>query len=155
MPHLKRHGGGWAGSNAFRLMPGDAPQDAPMQATVAHAAGDHLVQIAYAWHHPRDGEQHGLLVLGPGPEAGAVIALWGDSWHQSPEARALVGTADGDIARVGYTYSGDWRWEIEVDASSPDTLIVTMDNIIPSSAATDEMPAGPYVAMRAVLRPAA
>lgn len=155
MLQLQRHEGVWAGANAFRLMPGDEPASAPMRATISSAAGGQLTQIAYTWSHADDGEQDGLLVLGPGGEPGAVAAFWGDSWHQGPEPRTLLGTTRGAVVTVGYAYSGDWRWEVEIDASDPDALALTMRNIVPASAARDGMAPGPYAAMHAVLRRAA
>ncbi|MBF6618782.1 MAG: hypothetical protein ITG02_00945 [Patulibacter sp.] len=151
MRELGRHEGAWAGSNAFRLMPSDRPADAPMTVAISSGAGGHLAQIAYAWTHPSDGAQEGLLVIGHGAESNAVVAFWADSWHQSPEPQSLDGTIEEDVVTAGYEYSGGWRWEIVVDAAVADRLTVTMRNVIPESAATDAMSAGPYDAMRAVL----
>lgn len=122
-----------------------------MRATVSSAANGELTQIAYSWEHPADGEQDGLLVLGPGGEPNAVAAFWGDSWHQGPEPRTLEGTVADGVVTVGYAYSGEWRWEIVVDAATPDQLTLTMRNVVPASAAIDEISAGPYAAMNAVL----
>lgn len=152
MRELGRHEGAWAGSNAFRLMPSDPPADAPMTVTISSAAGGYLAQIAYAWTHPSDGAQQGLLAIGHGAESNAVAAFWADSWHQSPEPQSLDGMIEDDVVTVGYEYSGGWRWEIVVDTAVADRLALTMRNVIPDSAATAEMPAGPYAAMRAVLR---
>ena len=59
---------------------------------------------------------------------------------------------EGDVVTVGYTYSGEWRWEIALEPAIPDRLTLTMSNVVPASAATDEIPAGAYAAMSADLR---
>ena len=151
MRELGRHDGAWGGTNGFRMMPSDPLQEAPTSAVVSRAASGLLVQVAYTWEHPGDGVQEGLLVLGQGGEPNAIVAFWADSWHQSPEPRSLEGTIEDGVVTVGYDYSGEWRWEIVVDVAELDRLTVTMNNVIPDSAATAEMPAGPYAAMRAVL----
>ena len=151
MQHLEGHSGPWSGSNAFRLMPGDAPALAPISAAVVLAAGGAVAQVAYSWHHSADGPQDGLLMIGRGSGEGAAAAFWGDSWHQRPEPRHLDGVLDGGVVTVGYSYAGDWRWEIVVDATSPNRLVLTMNNVVPESAATAEMGAGPYAAMEAEL----
>lgn len=152
MHHLERHGGVWVGTNGFRLMPSDPLHDAPMSASISRAANGELAQIAYTWAHPEDGDQDGLLVLGRGEAPNAVTAFWGDSWHQSPGPRTLEGTLEGGVVTVDANYGGDWRWEIVVDAATPDRLTLTMNNVIPRSAATGGKAAGPYAAMNAVLR---
>ena len=152
MGQFEQHEGVWVGTNAFRLMPGDVPSDAPMKATISRAAKGALTQIAYTWVHPDDGEQDGLLVIGHGEESSTAVAFWGDSWHQSPEPRTLEGTIDGEAVTLVYNYGGDWRWEVIVDASAPDQVVLTMNNVIPESAATAEISAGAYAAMRAELR---
>ncbi|MDO9353040.1 MAG: hypothetical protein Q7T55_05065 [Solirubrobacteraceae bacterium] len=151
MAILDAHTGDWAGSNGFRLMPSDPLADAPMRASVALAANGGLTHVTYTWTHPDDGEQEGLLVLGPGEAPGTVVAFWGDSWHQKPEPRLLHGTNDGAVVTVGYVYGGDWRWEIVLDGSEPDRLTLRMDNVIPESAASADLAAGPYAAMSAAL----
>jgi hypothetical protein len=151
MPILDAHTGDWAGTNGFRLMPSDSLAQAPVTASVTLVAKGGLTQITYTWSHPDDGEQSGLLVLGPGEEPGTVVAFWGDSWHQKPEPRVLDGRIDGATATVGYTYGGDWRWNIVVDASDADRLTLRMDNVIPASAANADLAAGPYPAMLAEL----
>lgn len=123
-----------------------------MSATVSRAASGLLVQVAYTWEHPADGVQEGLLVLGQGGEPDAIAAFWADSWHQSPEPRSLEGAIEDGVVTVGYDYSGEWRWEVVLDFAAADRLTVTMNNVIPASAATAEMTAGPYAAMRAVMR---
>ena len=119
----------WTGSNAFRLMPTDAAHDAVATAEVTQGAGGNLVSIAYTWLHPDDGAQDGLLVLGPGPDDSAV-ALWGDSWHQTPAAQVLTGSVEAGVWTVGHDYvPGQWRWRIVVDASAPAELALRMENV--------------------------
>lgn len=123
-----------------------------MTARVAPAARGGLTQVAYAWTHPEDGDQEGLLVVGPGDAPGSVVAFWGDSWHQQPEPRTLEGTAEAGVVTVAYAYAGEWRWEIVLDTTEPGALTLTMRNVVPASAASDSMAAGPYAAMAATLR---
>ena len=119
----------WTGSNAFRLMPTDAPHAAVAAAEVTVGAGGNLLSLAYTWLHPDDGAQDGLLVLGPGAE-GTAVALWGDSWHQTPEAQVLTGTVDSGVWTVGYEYvPGQWSWRVTVDASAASELLVVMENV--------------------------
>jgi len=152
MRQHERHEGTWAGTNAFRLMPDDPASEAPMTARVARAAGGGLTQIAYTWAHPEDGRQDGLLVLGAGEDPSTAVAFWGDSWHQRPQPRILHGVVGGGVASVGYDYAGDWRWEVVVDTTDPEALRLTMNNVVPVSAAEGDEEAGPYAAMSAVLR---
>jgi len=152
MRQHERHEGTWAGTNAFRLMPDDPASEAPMTARLTRAVGGGLTQIAYTWTHPEDGQQDGLLVLGTGDEPGAAVAFWGDSWHQRPQPRTLPGVVGGGVVSVGYDYAGDWRWEVVVDTADPEALRLTMNNVVPASAAEEDEAAGPYAAMSAVLR---
>lgn len=138
----------WTGSNAFRLMPTDAAHDAVATAEVTEGAGGNLVSLAYTWLHPDDGAQDGLLVLGPAREDSAV-ALWGDSWHQTPAAQVLTGSVEVGVWSVGYDYvPGQWRWRIVVDTSDAEELLVRMENV----ALDDETP--PYAAMDLRVHPA-
>ncbi|GAB3459620.1 hypothetical protein AB1207_08510 [Kineococcus endophyticus] len=123
--------GTWTGENAFRLLADDAPHPAPATAVVQVSGA--MTTVAYTWEHPDDGPQAGLLALGPAdgtPDAGPVVALWGDSWHQAPEARVLTGRVheDGTVV-VAYDYAeGRWRWEVAL-ASDADALALRMDNV--------------------------
>lgn len=149
---LIEHAGRWAGTNAFRLMPGHPAQHAELTATVSTAAANLMTVIAYTWVHHEDGPQDGLLVLGPGSEANGVTAFWGDSWHQSPHPVTLTGTSTNERVTVGYDYGGGWRWQIRVDTADPAALTLSMDNVVPASAATDTLPEGPYRAMTATVQ---
>lgn len=151
MSALTGHAGSWTGTNGFRLMPADPLHEAAATARVGDAAAGHLTEVAYTWSHPQDGAQDGLLVVGPGDAPGTVVAFWGDSWHQHPAPKVLDGATDGGIVTVGYSYSGDWRWEIVLDATAADALTLTMNNVIPESAAGDGMAAGAYPAMQTTL----
>lgn len=133
-------------------MPTDAPHDASATAHVSSAAAGNLTAIAYTWSHPQDGAQDGLLVVGPDEESEGVVALWGDSWHQSPPPKVLSGAIEDGVITVSYEYAGDWRWQITVDATDAELLGLRMDNVVPESAATDGVAAGPYPAMVTDLR---
>jgi hypothetical protein len=93
----------------------------------------------------------GLLVLGPGEEAGTVVALWGDSWHQAPSPKWLTGVIDDQVITVGYSYADEWEWTISVDATDSDSLRLRMNNVVPLSAVADDQSAGAYWAMQANL----
>ena len=147
---LSDHEGPWTGTNSFRLMPTDEPHVAPATAQVSHGAGGQLALLRYTWSHAEDGGQDGLLVLGPDEEEGRVVALWGDSWHQSPAARTFSGSVEDGVVSTELTYGGDWRWIIVVDASDPEMLRLRMDNVVPASASPDR--AGAYWAMQLDLR---
>lgn len=151
MSALAGHAGSWTGTNGFRLMPEHPLHEAPATARVGPAAAGHLAAVTYTWSHPEDGDQDGLLVVGAGEEPGALVAFWGDSWHQHPSPRVLAGSSQDGVLTVGYAYSGDWRWEIVLDATATDALMLTMNNVVPASAAGDGMAAGAYPAMRAAL----
>lgn len=118
--------------------------------TVSLGAGGSVAVIAYTWSHPEDGDQDGLLAVGASEEAGGVVGLWTDSWHQSPASVVVAGRpGDGgdQLLSVGYEYAGDWRWRVTIDATSADALRIHMDNIVPASAAVDGQPPGAYAAM--------
>jgi hypothetical protein len=134
MGFLSSHQGSWTGTNKFRLMPTDEPYADSATATVSVAAGGIVATIAYTWSHPETGAHDGLLVLGPDEEHGRVIALWGDSFHQSHAARAISGVAEESVVTLRSTYGGDWEWIITVDASDAETLRIRMDNVVPESA---------------------
>ena len=116
------------------------------------AAAGNLIQMVYTWSHREDGAQDGLLVAGPTEEPPGAVALWGDSWHQSPEPKVLVGRTNEGVLTVSYAYGGDWQWQITVDATNADLLVLRMDNIVPQSAATEGVVAGAYPAMVTELR---
>lgn len=145
--------GGWAGTNGFRLMPGDDFAHAPATLAATIGAGGHLITVAYTWEHPADGHQEGLLALGSGEGPGSLVALWSDSWHQQPAARSLAGRLNSPaVAELEAEYGGGWRWRISLDATNPAHLRLRMDNVIPADQATGEIAAGPYAAMLMTLR---
>ena len=140
--------GPWAGINGFRLMPTDPLAKFPATATVTLAAGGHLTSVAYTWEHPDDGLQDGLLVIGSGGEDGALVAMWGDSWHQKPAPMSLSGgRGAGTAVQLEGDYGGGWSWRIVFETTDSDNLRMRMDNVIPAEHATAEIPAGPYPAM--------
>lgn len=131
MTSLAGRAGTWTGQNAFRLLPADAPHTAPATAVVQVAGA--VTTLAYAWSHPDDGDQTGILTVGPGDGEGSVVALWGDSWHQAPPVRVLLGTSTGSSGgpsvTAGYDYvEGQWRWEVTLSAAG-DGLELRMDNV--------------------------
>jgi hypothetical protein len=72
-------------------MPADSLHIAAASMNVSTAAAGNLTAMTYTWSHPGDGAEDGLLVVGPNEGPGAAVALWGDSWHQAPEPKVLVG----------------------------------------------------------------
>ena len=151
METLGKHVGDWRGSNDFRLMPTDPVHTAPAAATVAMAAGGTLATITYTWSHPEDGEQEGLLVVGLGEDEGAVVAFWGDSWHQHPSPKMLLGTVDGGVVTLDYEYGEGWRWQIFVDVSDEALLQLRMDNVVPDAGEGADFRGAVYSAMVASL----
>jgi hypothetical protein len=145
--------GTWSGSNGFRLMPTDQLAEAPASAVVATPAGGHDLLVTYAWVHPADGPQEGVLLVGaPDEESQVVSAGWGDSWHQKPSILVLTGSLHGSVLELTADYGGGWQWLITLDAASDDRLLMTMYNVVPAEYATDETEAGPYPVMIAELR---
>jgi hypothetical protein len=102
--------------------------------------------------HPDDGEQDGLLALGPAEEPGAVLALWGDSWHQKPTAAPLRGETGPASVTLSYTYAEGWEWRITLTAEGSDVLRWRMDNVVPSSSAAGAAGVLTYWSMDATLR---
>jgi hypothetical protein len=145
---LQEFDGTWAGTNGFRLMPSDPFAELPARLTLSHGAGGHLASVAYWWQHPDDGLQDGLLVVGPGTDAGSVVAMWGDSWHQKPAPMLISGTNTPETTlEFEADYGGGWRWRIILDAIDKANFRLQMDNVIPDSHATADKPAGPYPVM--------
>lgn len=149
MQPLAEHTGTWTGTNQFRQMPTDEPHRAPATAALALAGRGTIAVLSYTWTHPADGPQDGQLMLGPDDEPGAVLALWGDSWHQSPAVKVLHGQLVEDGASVEYAYAEGWLWRIALTAADPATLRLQMDNVVPENPVG---PAGAYWAMLAELR---
>ncbi|MEV4703063.1 hypothetical protein [Actinoplanes sp. NPDC049316] len=143
--------GSWAGTNGFRLMPGDPLAEAPATVTVTTAAGGHLTLVAYTWAHPGDGQQDGLLMIaaaGEDARDGSLVAVWGDSWHQKPATMSLPGGPAGEASFVfAGDYGGGWGWRIRFDATDPENLRMGMDNVIPAEHASGDEVAGPYPVM--------
>jgi hypothetical protein len=148
-----RLAGAWRGTNGFRLMPTDDLYETPATAALTTAANEHVLVVTYAWTHPDDGPQDGMLVVGsPDDERQLVTAAWGDSWHQKPNLRMLTGTLGERRLEVTAEYGGGWAWMISLDGHRGDRLALTMYNVIPVEHATDEAPAGPYSVMVGELR---
>lgn len=151
MQSLGEHRGSWAGTTRFRLLPSDGPHEGTAIATVSAGAGGHLTSLAYTWEHPIDGPQDGLLVFGAAEDPDRVVALWGDSWHQTT-AQVLTGVVDGRAVTLRCTYGGDWEWIITVDQTDTETLRIRMDNVVPASMAAEGHSSGAYWAMDTELR---
>ena len=151
MGFLAEHLGGWRGTNAFRLKPDDPPYEAAADARVSAAVRGHLTEVAYTWSHPESGEHSGLLVLGSAEDPPGVVAMWSDTFHQSPAAGRLTGTSEDGSLTVGCSYAGDWEWKIAIDTSDPARLVIRMDNVVPESAAVHGFSPGAYWAMKADL----
>ncbi len=138
------HVASWTGTNEFKLMPDEAPATADFAADVSVAAGGDLLAVAYRWAHPADGAQDGLLTLGLSEEPSTAVALWADSWHQSPTAAVMTGRLERAVVTFVYEYAEGWVWQTVLDATDPDTLTLRMDNVVPDG--------DPYPAMLATLR---
>ena len=146
------YAGEWVGSNGFRLMAADELATRPASATLSPAAGGHLLSFAYQWEHPDDGPQDGLLVVGvSGDDAGTLIALWGDSWHQQPEARPMPGELVSGAMHLAAEYAEGWEWRIILESEGP-ALRMRMENVVPAGGTTGSAPSEPYVVMLMELR---
>jgi hypothetical protein len=130
-------------------MPNDPLAEAPARVTVTTAAGGNLASIAYWWEHPDDGPQDGLLVVGPSDDGGALVAMWGDSWHQKPAPMMFSGSRDstGTTLELEGEYGGGWGWRVRFDATDTTSFRMQMDNVIPADQATAEIAPGPYPVM--------
>ncbi len=150
---LGRWVGSWRGTNGFRLMPTDDFHEAPATGQLATAAGGHDLLLTYTWAHPVDGPQDGVLLVGsPEPGQQGVTAAWGDSWHQNPSILTLTGTLAEGHLDVTADYGGGWQWVISLAGEHEDALVLTMQNVIPEEHASEQVSAGPYVAMVAELQ---
>lgn len=154
MQALAKHQGSWTGTNGFRLMPTDEPFEAPATVEISSAAGGHLTVVGYTWVHADDGPQDGLLTIGAaeqeGEKEGKAVALWGDSWHQKPNPTTLTGSLADGVLTLSCLYAGDWEWIITLDTTSPDELLLRMDNVVPPSAGDH---ATTYWAMKLTAQP--
>ncbi len=139
--------GTWVGSNGFRLMPDDPLQEFPATVSVTTAAGHHLALVTYTWEHPDDGPQDGVLLVGPAGEGEALVATWGDSWHQKPAPMTLTGerTATGFALEAGY--GGGWAWRIRLSLADEGAVLFEMDNVVPPEHGGTELPQGAYPVM--------
>ncbi|MQA03225.1 MAG: DUF1579 domain-containing protein [Streptosporangiales bacterium] len=124
--------GTWVGTSRMRLMPDDPYGESPATATVRPAARGSFATVAYTW--TTDGvEQDGFLLLGDGADPGTAVAVWCDSWHQSPHWMTCEGTVqDQRITVAGSYLGGDTTagWRIRIDASDPAVLRIAMDNVL-------------------------
>jgi hypothetical protein len=123
----------------------------PASATLSLAANTHVASLAYQWEHPDDGPQDGLLVFGQGADAGSVVALWGDSWHQQPDVRIVNGRIADNTVHLAADYGGGWEWRIAI-AADASGLLMQMQNVIPPDRANPDKPAGPYEVMHMELQ---
>lgn len=126
--------GQWRGTNKLRVMPTDP--FAPSQATlrIALIAHNNYALLTYTWAD-KDQPQDGVLLLQGGARPGEVQAVWGDSWHQTPQWMELKGAFEGGVIRLKGDYSFENKpcsWRIAIDVRDGGELRMTMDNVIPS-----------------------
>jgi len=128
------HGGSWSGTNGFRLMPSDPFYEATMKADVSSSAGALSPRSRTRGRTRRTGHRTGswssgrvrssLPWLRSGPTRGTRAAGPGSSrarWN-------------GRRFGVGYEYAPGWQWQITIDATSADALVLQTDNVVPTSA---------------------
>ncbi|WP_199433981.1 hypothetical protein [Qaidamihabitans albus] len=108
--------------------------------------------MAYAWQHPEDGPQDGLLVVSSDTDSHeAVKAAWVDSWHQAPAIVLLRGTVRHGEVELSYNYDDGAGWIISFASGTEGDFHLAMYNVVPNAHATTDLPAGPYLVMTAEL----
>ncbi len=91
--------------------------------------------FGYEWSYEGD-PQTGLILIAGDEEKGTVSMGWSDSWHQNGSVLNLTGqmtaskaTASGEYVVEGYDPCG---WEIEIEQTSDDEMVLRMTNVDPS-----------------------
>lgn len=145
MNPLEQVVGSWAGRSTFRLMPTDAFASGESSATSTSEADGWGWLLRYAWVHPDDGAQSGVLLLGSPDADGSVSAAWLDSWHQKPGFGLATGPASGGGVDLEMEYDG-WGWTIALRPDG-DRLEMLMHNVVPDG--IEGASPGPYLVMEA------
>ena len=138
------------GEASFRLMPNDEFHTGETWATITeYGAGQYAVR--YSWEHPKNGEQHGEVLLGaPHAEHGLITAGWVDTWHQKPHLQVFTGHLRDRAIALSANYGGDWEWQIELVGLGTGSPAMTFRNVIPEAVLAAQPPsatpigAGPY-----------
>ena len=130
-----------SGTCAFRLMPNDPLVDGPSSGTLT-PVGAQGFTLHYAWVHPADGAQQGVLLVGGTDDAGRVEGALFDTWHQQPGLMTLHGTRNGDRVELAGTYMEEWGWTVAVEPAQ-EAVTMTMCNVVPESALSMAPPEGP------------
>lgn len=125
----------WLGTKQLWFEPTAPVIACEARAAVNLSAGGGYLTIAYEWEY-KGKPQDGLLSVRLRTDDTPVAMTWVDSFHQAKDWLLLVPTAMADdaVAALGHYAAPtgpDWGWSIEVAASSEDTLVVTMHNIMP------------------------
>lgn len=138
------------GEASFRLMPTDEFHTGQTWATITEFCTDQYA-IRYSWEHPKDGEQHGELLLGAAhTEDGSITAGWVDTWHQKPHLQVFDGSTSADAILLRANYGGEWEWQIELAGLGTGTPVMTFRNVIPEAVLAAQPPGpnpvstGPY-----------
>lgn len=124
--------GNWIGTNKLRVMPTDPYGESAATATITTAANGCLTTIVYTW---ADGDtpQDGFLAITSGQDPHEAVAVWVDTWHQSPQWMNLSGTiSDTGVISLRGTYGAEddrGGWRIHIHPIDATTVRITMDNI--------------------------
>ncbi len=129
--------GEWKGTKSLYLNGESGPvRESGSRLTIARAARDCYLMLAYTWKFEADPHE-GILLLGYDEAARAATAAWGDSWHMSRKIMHCAGTI---TASKTFTVNGyyeappdpDWGWRIAVEIRGENSIALVMHNISPA-----------------------
>lgn len=126
--------GEWIGVSGMRFMATDDFTESVSSARVSVTAA-HLITVSYTWSN-EDGPQDGMLLIGDGSAPQEAVAVWVDSFHQSPRWMAMQGVISTEGIALEGVYPAppgpDWGWRIHI--GGPD-LRIAMINVPAGEAA--------------------
>ncbi len=130
--YLKSSVGDWTGTNRLRMTPEEPYVDTPATVSISLAGRGRFVTVTYTWVHATDGKQDGFLVIGDADAQNAIVAIWGDSWHQSPQWMDMTGRQHPGGLSVEGSYAEDARWRNHLKPGDG-VLKLAMDNVVPGA----------------------
>ena len=122
----------WRGMSTLQDPHAGIAAESPSTAAVGPVPGG--VRLDYGWSF-QGKPQQGVILFGTDDEAGAVTALWTDTWHTGNQPMACAGPKPGgSTLSVRGTYAAppgpDWGWRIHVTPAG-DKLRIVMHNVWP------------------------